>query len=111
MTELISKVNIFPVKANSGTLLANASFTVADAFVVKCKVIKTQKGLMISMPSEKGTDKDGNTKYYDHVFPISSDARTEMTRKVLDAYNEKVGNVSSDNKPATGSTRKDKVPF
>jgi DNA-binding cell septation regulator SpoVG len=107
MSELISNINVFPTKHDR--LLANVSFAVAEAFVVRAKVVKTKDGMMVSMPSENYM-KDGEKVYKDMVFPVTKEARAEMTKKVIEAYKEEVGK-SGGEKKSGGPKKSDKVPF
>jgi DNA-binding cell septation regulator SpoVG len=106
MSELISNVRIFPV--NHDRLLANASFTVAGAFAIKVKVTRSDKGLMVSMPSQS-YQKDGETRWSDLAFPVTREARSEMIEKVIEAYKQEVGNNNESNKET--KRKGDKVPF
>lgn len=111
MSELISDVKVWPLQNPVGSFLANASFTVSEAFVIKCTVRQGEKGLWVAMPSQasKKTDENGKAVYYDQAFPISKDARAEMTKKVVNAYNEKIN--GSDNQESAPKKKGDGVPF
>ncbi len=79
---------------NKGNKLANASITLDDAFVIRnLSVMNGSKGIFVSMPSQKGLDRDGNEKYYDTAFPLSADLRSEINKVVLDAYSEKLNEL------------------
>lgn len=79
---------------NSQTV-ATASITLDDAFVVTgLSVISGSKGLFVNLPNRKGMDKDGNAKYYDTAFPLSKELRAEINNVVLDAYQEKLNELS-----------------
>ena len=109
MSNLITDVRVFPV--NHRTLKANASFTVSGAFVIKVKVVETQKGLMVQMPS-RSYEKDGETKYDDQAFPVTADARKEMIDTVIAKYQETVGNpASNSNKTSNPQKSGDGLPF
>lgn len=76
---------------NKGSKLALASITLDDAFVVRnLSVMTGTKGIFVSMPKQKGTDKNGKEAFYDTAFPLSGDLRKEINRVVLDAYSEKL---------------------
>lgn len=109
MSELISDVQVWPLREPKNGLLANVSFKVADAFVLKAFLRQSAKGMFVAQPSQKGTDKEGNDKYYEHHFPVTKEARTEMIEKVIEAYNEKVN--GSDNQESTPKKKGDGVPF
>jgi stage V sporulation protein G len=58
---------------------------VNEELVVKgVKVMNGKNGLFVSMPARRAAD----GKWYDMVFPITRQAREELHRKVLSAYEE-----------------------
>ena len=66
-----------------GNMKAFGSITIEDAFAIRgVKVIEGQKGLFVSMPTQK--NKKG--EYEDVAFPVSKEAREEVTKVVLAAY-------------------------
>lgn len=80
---------------NKGNKLANASITLDDAFVIRnLSVMNGSKGIFVSMPSQKGLDKDGREAYFDTAFPLSKELRGEINRVVLDAYSEKLNELA-----------------
>lgn len=90
---------------DKGNTMAMASITLDDAFVVSgLKVMNGSKGLFVDMPSQKGTDKDGNVKYYDTAFPLSKELRGEINRVVLDAYQGKLNELRQ------GAQKRDEAP-
>lgn len=107
MSELISDAKVFPLREPKKGLLANGSFTVAGAFVLKCLVREGKDGVWVAMPARAGKDKEGNTRYYDECFPITKEARAEMTEKIIAAYEEATKGGSEESKPKKG----DEVPF
>lgn len=69
---------------NEGRMRAVASITFDNAFVVRgIRIIEGDKGLFIAMPSRK--TRDGTFK--DIAHPITSEAREEIEKAILDAYN------------------------
>jgi stage V sporulation protein G len=56
--------------------------SIGDYIVKGLRVVDGQKGLFLSMPSEKG--KDG--KYYDVFLPSTQEARAGLTQAVLAEY-------------------------
>ena len=106
MSETITDVRVYPLSKPAGTLLANASITIAGAFAIKVKIVSTKKGTMISMPSQK-YEKDGETKYSDLAFPITKEAREEMMSKVLAEYDKQ---AKGENEPPSKKS-KGGVPF
>ena len=72
-------------KVNAGSLKANVSITLDDAFVVHdLKVIQGKEGLFVSMPSRKIED----GKFIDTAHPINKEFRQELIDAVLAKYNE-----------------------
>ena len=71
-------------KVNSeNRMRAVASVTFDNEFAVHdIKVIESQNGLFIAMPSRK----TATGEYKDVCHPINPDVRTEFTNAVLDAY-------------------------
>lgn len=75
------------VNKESTSLKAIASVTIGNAFAVHgIRIVDSQKGLFVSMPSTSYEDRDGNTQYSDIFHPISSEARGELIQTVKDAY-------------------------
>ena len=73
--------------AKEGKLKAVVSITMDDEFVIHdIKVIESDKGLFIAMPSKKALDGE----YRDIAHPINSDARKMFEDAVLDAYNKEI---------------------
>ena len=76
----IKKVNV------STKLEAKASVTFDNAFVVHgFSIINGKNGLFVAMPAIKSKDGD----YIDIAHPITSDARTKISKKIMDAYNSR----------------------
>lgn len=54
-------------------------------FVVRgLRIVQGDKGLFLSMPQEKGKD----SKWYNTFYPVTKEARQELTAAVLNAYQE-----------------------
>lgn len=68
---------------------AYASANIGGAFAIHgIKVVDSQKGLFVSMPSNSYTGADGTTKYSDVFHAVTAEARTELNEKVMDAYEQ-----------------------
>lgn len=68
---------------------AVASLNIGDAFAVHgIKVIDSEKGMFVSMPSNSYKNSDGETKYQDIFHPVTAEARQELIDAVTDAYNQ-----------------------
>ena len=75
---------------------AIASVNIGGAFAIHgLRVIDSQKGLFVQMP-QKSFRKDGKTGYSDIFHPVTVDARAELNSKVLEAYEQKLGEVESE---------------
>ncbi len=67
-------------------LKAFCDLEVAETFLIKgVRVVEGKNGLFVSMPQEQG--KDGN--WYDTVFPLTKEARKQVSEVVLTAYQAK----------------------
>ena len=66
-----------------------AFFDVANAgFEMKgFRLIEGINGLFVSMPSRKGTDQDGNDKWFDTVWIESQDLREKLNQEAINSYN------------------------
>lgn len=74
------------ITAGQNNRLATASITLDNAFVVRnISVMNGSKGIFVNMPSQKGVDAEGNTKYFDTAFPLSKDSRAVLSNVVIGA--------------------------
>jgi stage V sporulation protein G len=68
-----------------GTVRAYCDLAIGNAFLIKgLRVVKGRNGLFVSMPRQQGKDK----AWYDSVSPMTKEAKQEIDRVVLDAYQE-----------------------
>ena len=75
-------------------VLAIASINIAESFAVHgIRIMNTEKGRFIAMPSTSYTDRDGQKQYSDICHPITALARCELFDKVNEAYEEKLQKV------------------
>jgi len=66
-----------------GATKAICDISIANQFLVKgFRVFKGKNGLFVGMPREPG--KDG--KWYNSAFPLTAQAREELTKTVLSSY-------------------------
>jgi stage V sporulation protein G len=78
----ITEVRVRPVKTD-GKTRAIASITFDNEFVVKeVKVVEGPTGLFVSMPCRKV----GTNGYRDIAHPITKEAREEINKAVMAAY-------------------------
>lgn len=77
------EVKIYSV-STSGNVLANASVTLNGCFAIRgVKVIDSENGPFVSMPSYKGRD-----GYRDICFPCTKEFHQQFHQAVLDAYQQ-----------------------
>ena len=77
-------------------VLAIASIVIAESFAVHgLKVMESDKGRFVAMPSTSFTDRDGKKQYSDICHPITALARCELMDKVKEAYEEKLQEVQA----------------
>jgi len=87
-------------KVDSGKMKAIASITIDNEFVVReIKVIESQKGLFVAMPSKKKL----NGEHKDIAHPINQGARDKIESAVLDKYN------STDDEPVASAEEADET--
>ena len=87
----ITDVRIRPVEKEDTKMKAVASITIDGEFVVHdIKVIESDKGLFIAMPSKK----DGNGEFKDVAHPINTGTRMHIQDTVLAKYAEVIGNTN-----------------
>jgi len=81
----ITEVKVYP--ANEGKLKAYATMVFDNCFIVRdLKVIKSEKGMFVSMPSRR--KKDGSFK--DIVHPLNVDTRKMIEDRIIEEYNKTV---------------------
>ena len=84
------------ITAGQNNRLATASITLDNAFVVRnISVMNGSKGIFVNMPSQKGVDAEGNTKYFDTAFPLSKELRAELSTVVIGAYQQKLAELQN----------------
>lgn len=77
---------------SEGPLKAYCDLAIGDLFLVKgLRVVKGRNGLFVSMPRQQGKD----AKWYDSVVALTKEAKDEVGRVVLEAY-EQHSTVSRD---------------
>jgi DNA-binding cell septation regulator SpoVG/16S rRNA G966 N2-methylase RsmD len=81
-------VRVTPIE-NGSNLKGTATVTIGDQIAIHgVKIVQGEKGLFVSMPSEKGRD----DKFYDTVLPKSKEASAIITEKTLAAYQDALVN-------------------
>ena len=80
----ITDVKVRKVDGTS-RLKAIVEITIDDAFVVhELRVIEGKNGLFVAMPNRK----TANGEYEDICFPITAEARQQITDEILKEYNK-----------------------
>ncbi len=70
---------------------AEASVNIGGAYTVHgLKVVDSDKGMFVSMPSRSYTDSSGETKYAETFHPVTSEARQAIIKSVSQAYTQAV---------------------
>lgn len=83
------KIEARVYKREYNNLKGTANITIDDCFVVKgILIMEGKNGLFMSMPSKR--DKNGD--YKDICFPITKDARQQISDEIMKQYN----NISND---------------
>ena len=79
----ITDVRIRLMEKDDSKLKAVASVTIDDCIAIHdIKIVDGADGYFVSMPSRKSS----RGEYRDIVHPINSEARTELTDAVMEAY-------------------------
>ena len=82
----ITDIRMRLAKDSSKNVMATASITIDDEFVVHdIKVISGSKGLFIGMPSRRG---GRDNEYKDIAHPIKLETREHIQKLILDKYEE-----------------------
>ena len=75
---------------------AFASVTLDGMFAVHgLRVMESEKGRFVNMPSTSYKDRDGNTQYNDTFHAITKSAREAINQAVLNAYEFKLQQVQA----------------
>ncbi len=83
----ITDIRVRLVKKDDLKLKAVASITIDGCFVVhEIRVIESEKGLFVAMPSKKTPDGE----FKDTAHPIDTETRNMLDKAVLNAYEKAV---------------------
>lgn len=89
---------------------AVANVNIGGSFAVHgIKVIDSEKGLFVSMPSNSYKNGSGETKYQDIFHPITAEARAALSDSVMDAYDKAVTEQQSEDESQDESEDEDHV--
>jgi len=76
---------------------AVANATIGGAFAVHgIKVIDSEKGLFLSMPSNSYKNGSGETKYQDIFHPVTAEARQALSDSIMEAYEKAIAEQQSE---------------
>lgn len=82
------------INKEDSAVKAYASVTMDNMFVVHgLRVIETENGRFVNMPSTQYTDRDGNKQYSDTFHAITKAARNAVNQAVLNAYEFKLQQI------------------
>ena len=71
------------------SMRASASVNIGGAFAVHgIRVLQSEKGLFVAMPSSSYVDGNGRQQYSSICHPVTAEARTALTVAVLKAYEQ-----------------------
>lgn len=99
------EVKIYSV-STSGNVLANASVTLNGCFAIRgVKVIDSENGPFVSMPSYKGRD-----GYRDICFPCTKEFHQQFHQAVLDAYQQSLTQIPQQRQPGMGQEEAPPAP-
>ena len=92
-----------------GSTKAYASVNVAGAVAIHgIRVIDSDKGLFVSMPSRSYTDRNGKTQYSDIAHAVTKEAHDAINEKVLEAYQQELSESESEDQ---SETEDEDLPF
>ena len=76
----------------AGSVKAYCDLVIHDQFLIKgVRVVSGKNGLFVSMPRQQGKD----NKWYDSVVALTKEAKTQLGRIVLEAYQQETGSLES----------------
>lgn len=84
------------VDKQDSTIKAFASVTMDGMFAVHgLRVMESENGRFVTMPSTSYTDRDGNKQYSDIFHAVTKSARNAVNQAVLNAYDIKLQQVQA----------------
>lgn len=113
MSNIISDIQVFPLKKDHPNIKANGSFVVNEAFKLKFTIFKGAKGLFVGFPGESGqkiNEKTGKKEWYPFVSVIDKDTSINLNKQILAVYNSKTGNSMHQGEAASASSQEE-IPF
>lgn len=104
-------IEVYPLKKEHPKVKANGSFIHGGVVKVRYTLMNGANGLFVSLPGRKGTDADGNDKWYSDVYIIDDNSRTELQGAVIAKYNEVSGNGLDQGEAAGPTDQSSNIPF
>ena len=93
MSFRIDRMNVGPW----GKIVANFDVVSSEGFSMKgFKLVDGINGLFVIVPSQKGTDEQGNPKYFDTIWIESKELRQELNDLAIETYNQKNNSNNSE---------------
>jgi len=93
MSFKIDRMNVGPW----GKIVANFDVVSSEGFSMKgFRLVDGINGLFVSVPSQKGTDEQGNPKYFDTIWIESKELRQELNDLAIETYNQKNNSNNSE---------------
>ncbi len=89
--EIFSNFQVWPVKSETGNLLANGKVVVAGTLKVNFKVMKGPKGNFAAFPSDR-VEKNGKTEFYPQASLLDDTTKEQFQTLAMAAYNDAVTN-------------------
>lgn len=90
-------VKITKLFEKDSKIRAVANATIGGAFAVHgIKVIDSEKGLFLSMPSNSYKNGSGETKYQDIFHPVTAEARQALSDSIMEAYEKALSEQQSE---------------
>lgn len=80
------------IQRDDTNVKAIASINIGGFAVHGFRIMESQKGLFIAMPSNSYKDGQGETQYVDIFHPITKESREELNEKLKNAYEQALEN-------------------
>lgn len=88
------KCEVYVVENPTNKVVGTATLIIDECFVVKgLKIFDGANGFFVSMPNKKAQ----NGEYKDIAFPITKEAREQITASVLQEYERKLNETPKTN--------------
>lgn len=85
----VTGVKIFKAKKR-GAIIGYANVIIGNGFIIRgITILDTKtKGRFLRMPTRRLRNNDNKSYYRDLCHPLNQEVRDELTKKVLEAYDE-----------------------